>query len=169
MMQSTLRLTAPSYRQQLHGGAAGTVAFRQQNLQQRRSWRDTRQHSHRVPEMRPLQWVEDTRASGPGPYSSLQQRRHQQRQLRTLDGQPQQHFTAQQQQQQQSQQQQHQQQQRRPPAMVRRGLKPDHFRHPLDQQNTGLLRTLPGVELVAKTIMGACSSVLTCSCSVQLC
>jgi hypothetical protein len=30
----------------------------------------------------------------------------------------------------------------------------DDFRHPLDQQNTGLLRSLPGLEMVAKTILG---------------
>lgn len=30
----------------------------------------------------------------------------------------------------------------------------DDFRHPLDQQNTGLLRSLPGLEIVAKTILG---------------
>lgn len=27
-------------------------------------------------------------------------------------------------------------------------------RHPLDQQNTSLMRALPGLELVAKTVMG---------------
>lgn len=30
----------------------------------------------------------------------------------------------------------------------------DDFRHPLDQQNTGLLRSLPGLETVAKAILG---------------
>jgi hypothetical protein len=30
----------------------------------------------------------------------------------------------------------------------------DDFRHPLDQQNTVMLRSLPGLELVAKTILG---------------
>lgn len=30
----------------------------------------------------------------------------------------------------------------------------DDFRHPLDQQNTGLLRSLPGLEAVAKGILG---------------
>lgn len=30
----------------------------------------------------------------------------------------------------------------------------DDFRHPLDQQNTGMLRSLPGLEAVAKGILG---------------
>jgi hypothetical protein len=30
----------------------------------------------------------------------------------------------------------------------------DDFRHPLDQQNTRLLRVLPGLEAIAKTLMG---------------
>jgi Zn-dependent protease with chaperone function len=34
------------------------------------------------------------------------------------------------------------------------GLTGDDFRHPLDQQNTSLLRALPGLEVVAKSIMG---------------
>lgn len=33
-------------------------------------------------------------------------------------------------------------------------LSSDDFRHPLDQQNTSLLRGLPGLELVAKTFLG---------------
>lgn len=34
------------------------------------------------------------------------------------------------------------------------GLDSDDFRHPLDQQNTRLLRALPGLEAIAKTLMG---------------
>ena len=34
------------------------------------------------------------------------------------------------------------------------GLKGDDFRHPLDQQNTSMLRGLPGLEMIAKNIMG---------------
>ncbi|GFR48509.1 hypothetical protein Agub_g10368 [Astrephomene gubernaculifera] len=34
------------------------------------------------------------------------------------------------------------------------GLKGDDFRHPLDQQNTSLLRSVPGLEMVAKNFMG---------------
>jgi hypothetical protein len=34
------------------------------------------------------------------------------------------------------------------------GISGDDFRHPLDQQNTSLLRALPGLEVVAKSIMG---------------
>ncbi|KAK9787735.1 hypothetical protein WJX73_002112 [Symbiochloris irregularis] len=34
------------------------------------------------------------------------------------------------------------------------GLQGDDFRHPLDQQNTRLLRLLPGLELVAKNMLG---------------
>lgn len=30
----------------------------------------------------------------------------------------------------------------------------DDFRHPLDQQNTALLRSLPGLEMVARTVLG---------------
>lgn len=30
----------------------------------------------------------------------------------------------------------------------------DDFRHPLDQQNTSMLRGLPGLELIAKNLMG---------------
>jgi Zn-dependent protease with chaperone function len=33
-------------------------------------------------------------------------------------------------------------------------LSGDDFRHPLDQQNTALLRALPGLELVARNMMG---------------
>ncbi|CAG9467214.1 unnamed protein product [Pedinophyceae sp. YPF-701] len=35
-----------------------------------------------------------------------------------------------------------------------KGLTGDDFRHPLDQQNTQLLRSLPGLEAIAKNIMG---------------
>eukprot|EP00878_Enallax_costatus_P036853 GHUV01041425.1.p1 GENE.GHUV01041425.1~~GHUV01041425.1.p1 ORF type:complete len:305 (+),score=59.94 GHUV01041425.1:381-1295(+) len=35
-----------------------------------------------------------------------------------------------------------------------RGLSADDFRHPLDQQNTSIVRALPGMELIAKTLMG---------------
>jgi hypothetical protein len=53
------------------------------------------------------------------------------------------------------QQQPAQQPARRPGALpLRRGLRPDDFRHPLDRQNTALLRALPGIEVVAKAIMG---------------
>jgi len=41
-----------------------------------------------------------------------------------------------------------------PRRSIIRGLKGNDFRHPLDQQNTDLLRRLPGLELVAKNIMG---------------
>ena len=34
------------------------------------------------------------------------------------------------------------------------GLDSDDFRHPLDQQNTRLLRALPGLEALAKNLMG---------------
>ncbi|MEW5311274.1 MAG: hypothetical protein WDW38_003002 [Sanguina aurantia] len=34
------------------------------------------------------------------------------------------------------------------------GLTSDDFRHPLDLQNTSLLRAIPGLELIAKSIMG---------------
>jgi len=34
------------------------------------------------------------------------------------------------------------------------GLAGDDFRHPLDQQNTSLLRNIPGLEMVAKNVMG---------------
>lgn len=33
-------------------------------------------------------------------------------------------------------------------------------RHPLDQQNTSFIRSLPGLELLAKTLMGAVPNVL---------
>lgn len=46
----------------------------------------------------------------------------------------------------------------RPPAASRvlkyNGIRGDDFRHPLDQQNTALLRALPGLEALAKGIMG---------------
>lgn len=35
-----------------------------------------------------------------------------------------------------------------------RGLSAAQFQHPLDQQNTALLRVLPGLELVARNLMG---------------
>ena len=43
-----------------------------------------------------------------------------------------------------------------PPRRVRRyeSLRGEDFRHPLDQQNTSLLRGLPGLELIAKNLMG---------------
>jgi hypothetical protein len=34
------------------------------------------------------------------------------------------------------------------------GLQSDDFRHPLDQSNTTLLKSLPGLEVVAKTMLG---------------
>ena len=34
------------------------------------------------------------------------------------------------------------------------GLKGDDFRHPLDQQNTRLLKTIPGLETIAKSMLG---------------
>ncbi|KAG2493772.1 hypothetical protein HYH03_007993 [Edaphochlamys debaryana] len=34
------------------------------------------------------------------------------------------------------------------------GLEGDDFRHPLDQQNTSMLRSVPGLEVVAKNFMG---------------
>ncbi|KAK9809087.1 hypothetical protein WJX72_009235 [[Myrmecia] bisecta] len=34
------------------------------------------------------------------------------------------------------------------------GLLPEDFRHPLDQQNTRILRVLPGLEVLAKNLMG---------------
>ncbi|WIA19977.1 hypothetical protein OEZ85_005854 [Tetradesmus obliquus] len=34
------------------------------------------------------------------------------------------------------------------------GLTADDFRHPLDQQNTSLIQALPGMDFVAKTLMG---------------
>lgn len=34
------------------------------------------------------------------------------------------------------------------------GIQGDDFRHPLDQQNTSMLRSVPGLEMVAKTFMG---------------
>ena len=37
---------------------------------------------------------------------------------------------------------------------VYRGLAGDDFRHPLDQQNTTMLRGLPGLEMIAKNLMG---------------
>ena len=45
-------------------------------------------------------------------------------------------------------------------ARIRRydSLVADDFRHPLDQQNTRLLRVLPGLEAIAKTLMGWCRS-----------
>lgn len=33
-------------------------------------------------------------------------------------------------------------------------LESDDFRHPLDRQNTSMLRSLPGLEMVAKTVLG---------------
>ena len=40
------------------------------------------------------------------------------------------------------------------PVRKYRNLRGDDFRHPLDLQNTTLLRALPGLELVAKNLMG---------------
>jgi len=40
----------------------------------------------------------------------------------------------------------------RVPKLV--GLDGDDFRHPLDQQNTGLLRSLPGLESMARSVLG---------------
>jgi hypothetical protein len=42
------------------------------------------------------------------------------------------------------------------PPRVRRfeKLDGDDFRHPLDQQNTALLRSLPGLEMVARAVLG---------------
>eukprot|EP00892_Ulva_mutabilis_P007441 jgi/Ulvmu1/5069/UM021_0086.1 len=40
----------------------------------------------------------------------------------------------------------------RVPKLV--GLDGDDFRHPLDQQNTGLLRALPGLESMARSVLG---------------
>lgn len=42
----------------------------------------------------------------------------------------------------------------RPNAQKFTDLDGDDFRHPLDQQNTGLLRSLPGLEAMAKAILG---------------
>jgi hypothetical protein len=42
----------------------------------------------------------------------------------------------------------------KPSARKFTNLDGDDFRHPLDQQNTGLLRSLPGLEAVAKAILG---------------
>lgn len=42
----------------------------------------------------------------------------------------------------------------KPSARKFTDLDGDDFRHPLDQQNTGLLRSLPGLETVAKAILG---------------
>lgn len=33
-------------------------------------------------------------------------------------------------------------------------LASDDFRHPLDQQNTSMLRGVPGLELIAKNFLG---------------
>lgn len=43
-----------------------------------------------------------------------------------------------------------------PPARILRyaGLAADDFRHPLDQQNTSLMQALPGMDFVAKSLMG---------------
>lgn len=35
-----------------------------------------------------------------------------------------------------------------------KGLRPDDIRHPLDAQNTRMLRRLPGLDIVARSIMG---------------
>lgn len=100
--------------------------------------------------MRTLQWREDANISSPGsrtPAPPTQQsppQSKQKEQQARLRQDPQ-----------QAQQQQQQKQQHQPTVRpIRKGLTPDHFRHPLDQQNTQLLRALPGVELVAKAIMG---------------
>lgn len=99
---------------------------------------------HDAPGMRSLQWKEDAVSSSDGRAGNTR--------AQLMRAHAQQLHDQQQQRQQQQQTQQHQQ--TRPPGPVRRGLKPDHFRHPLDQQNTRLLKALPGVELVAKSIMG---------------
>lgn len=44
--------------------------------------------------------------------------------------------------------------QRRPRIATYRGLSAAHFQHPLDQQNTALLRALPGLEMLARNMMG---------------
>ena len=47
-----------------------------------------------------------------------------------------------------------------PTAIVRdrvtafEGLKGEDFRHPLDQQNTSMLRSIPGLEVIAKSFLG---------------
>ena len=47
-----------------------------------------------------------------------------------------------------------------PTAVVRdrvssfEGLKGEDFRHPLDQQNTSMLRSIPGLEVIAKSFIG---------------
>ena len=41
-----------------------------------------------------------------------------------------------------------------PRVQVFRRLDSDDFRHPLDRQNTALLRSLPGLEMVAKAVLG---------------
>lgn len=108
--------------------------------------------SQSSPSMRPLQWNDGYDPRSPPGQMQQQQRRGPQRQANTPDASA---AAAQQQPQAPQSQQQPQQQQRlHQQPHVRIGLKPDHFRHPLDRQNTQLLRALPGVELVAKSIMG---------------
>jgi len=51
-----------------------------------------------------------------------------------------------------------------PTAIVRdrvtsfEGLKGENFRHPLDQQNTSMLRSIPGLEVIAKSFLGGSKS-----------
>ena len=40
-----------------------------------------------------------------------------------------------------------------------KGLDSDDVRHPLDAQNTRLLRSLPGLDFVAKSLMGMLKSI----------
>ena len=95
--------------------------------------------SRSAPGMRPLQWNDGVSSERPS-TTQLQQGRPVQQQ--------------QQQPQPQSQPQAQEPQSQRRQPQLRRGLRTDDFRHPLDRQNTQLLRALPGVEIVAKSIMG---------------
>lgn len=52
------------------------------------------------------------------------------------------------------QQQRQQQEQVRQRVKAYRGLSAAQFQHPLDSQNTALLRALPGLELLARNMMG---------------
>ena len=45
-----------------------------------------------------------------------------------------------------------------------KGLDSDDVRHPLDAQNTRLLRSLPGLDFVAKSLMGMLVSLETSFC-----
>jgi hypothetical protein len=110
--------------------------------------------SQHAPGMRPLQWRDDgssTPRFGGKPSAPAQQL---QQQVVRLQPQPSGQVAP--------------GQRGRQPAALRRCLKPDDFRHPLDRQNTQLLRGLPGVEMVAKSIMGGRSRA-DCFCSVHSC